>query len=71
MNIIIIDNSEGAILINPVNIFFTGDGIDFYPASGDSLRVRWESEEKADKEYSIFLAGLKTGKTVFQFESDI
>ena len=71
MNIIIIDNSEGAVLINPVNIFFTGDGIDFYPASGDSLRVRWESEEKAEKEYSIFLAGLKTGKTVFTFESDV
>ena len=41
MNIIIIDNSVGTVLINPVNIYFTGDGIDFYPAHGEALRVRW------------------------------
>lgn len=71
MNIIIIDNSAGAVLINPANIYFVGNGIDFYPAQGDVLRVRWVDEGKAEKEYAIFLAGLKTGKTVFPFESDI
>ena len=70
-NIIIIDKAQGAVLVNPTNIYFVGDGIDFYPANGDPLRVRWMEENTAEKEYAIFLAGLKTGKTVFPFESDI
>ena len=71
-NIIIIDKAQGAVLVNPVNIYFVGDGIDFYPANGDPLRVRWmEDTKKAEEEYANFLAGLEAVKTVFTFESDI
>lgn len=69
-NIIIIDKSAGAILVNPTNIYFVGNGIDFYPANGDPLHVRW-TEEAAEEEYGKFLTGLEAGKTVFTFESDI
>jgi hypothetical protein len=54
MNIIIIDNGEGAVLINPVNIYFIGDGIDFYPATGESLHVKWMEEEIAEKNIQFF-----------------
>lgn len=69
-NIIIIDKAQGAVLVNPTNIYFVGNGIDFYPANGDPLRVRW-TEETAEEEYGKFLTGLEAGKTVFTFESDI
>ena len=71
-NIIIIDKAQGVVLINPVNIYFVGDGIDFYPANGDPLHIKWmEDAKKAEEEYTNFLAGLKAGETIFTFESDI
>ena len=70
-NIIIIDKGQGAILINPANIILNTDGIDFYPAQGDCLHVKWLNDEsKAELEYSRLCEELKAGKTCIEFESD-
>lgn len=69
-NIIIWDKMNGQILVNPTNINFVGNGIDFFPAGGDALRLRWIDESEAEKEFDRLLSALKAGDSFAEFESD-
>ena len=68
MNIIIQNN--GALLFNPVNIFLRDNGIDIYPPNGDFMRLVWNDNETAEKEFSRLCSELKAGNTFIEFESD-